>query len=545
MGTRQRLDILLCSVALLAPAAAANAQRYARLDLAGPFIDVGGDAERYARVLQIAGFTGLTSWSIQPFSPSQVRSLRPTQAHPWSSRFALDATPRAAQALRPSARAVGNTTFPFQVSGGPTWAGRGVTAEIQAGTSGSWRAIEYQIAPLAYATQNAAFPLAPNGLAGRGRFEDARFPGTIDSPQRFGDAPLARLEPGTSSLVLDSRGVVAGLTSAPQQWGPEIQYPLVLGPNAGGFPAVYFGTSKPLDLWLFRGHARLVYGQLTQSSWSPVESGDTRRLGAGLVAVAQPRGTPGLELGVSRFLHRPWSDLSFSALERPFSGVVSNSGLAVNRQNENQVASAFGRWALPRAKSEFFGEIYREDYPGGFRKGTGSLVEMPDDYVSFSLGFQHLITADSSHIRSLRAEIVNGESSHQERLERGFVIPLPPYVHSTELQGHTYNGLILGSPEAYGGSGWTFALDDYTPRGRRSLAFQRSLRLDWLSSDTSTVRPVHPDVMYSIRAEMVRFTGANQIAMTLIPTVDLNRNLVGHHDVANLTAAVTLRGWKW
>ncbi len=282
----------------------------------------------------------------------------------------------------------------------------------------------------------------------------------------------------------------------------------------------------------------------SQPTRRPIQ-GTRKRLGSGIVVVAEPRGAPGLEIGLARFIHRPWGDFSANALSRPFSGVIiTNTNGSLNQAAENQTASIFARWAVPRAKSEFYGEFYKEDYPGGFHQAAGNLVEQPDDLASFALGFQRLLISDARVIRVLRGELVNGQSSHQERLERGFTSPDPPYIHGVELQGHTLNGLILGSPEAYGGAAWRLGIDEFTSRGRRSVSLERSLRLDWLPTEPAAAAGVvHPDVIYAIRAEVLSFRGPRTVGVTLIPAVDLNRNLVAHHDVLNVTAAVSMRGW--
>jgi len=217
---------------------------------------------------------------------------------------------------------------------------------------------------------------------------------------------------------------------------------------------------------------------------------------------------------------------------------------SVNEANENQMGSVFARWALPAAKAEFYGEFYKEDFAGPFHKGPSSLVEKPDDLSAFSLGFQRVIRSTAAEIRVIRGELVAGETSHQERGQRGFDFPNPPYIHSELQQGHTLNGLILGSPEAYGGAGWRIGVDTYTAAGRTTFSLERALRFDYLfgggSNDTALV---HPDVVYAIRGEMLRFRGKMDYTLTVAPAIDLNRNLVPHHDVFNLMASVTVHGW--
>jgi hypothetical protein len=85
-------------------------------------------------------------------------------------------------------------------------------------------------------------------------------------------------------------------------------------------------------------------------------------------------------------------------------------------------------------------------------------------------------------------------------------------------------------------------MDDYRPDGRRSLSLERSMRFDWLPTrpDSSLV---HPDVIYAVRAEMMRFYGSADIGVTVVPAIDLNRNLVAGSDVFNVAIALTVRGW--
>ncbi|MGH9884282.1 MAG: hypothetical protein ACREBE_02060 [bacterium] len=525
--------------------ASSGAKAQSRLDLGG-FLEVGGESERYYRVLQIAGVVPLTPWSIQPLSPTQAKELRATRPHPWSAR--LDSVDGAALApgthtLRPKGRVIENSAYPFQDGPGPTWAGRGFTGELQAGFSAAWQMVSAQIAPLAFVAQNSSFTLAPNGAAGAAAFGDARYPATIDAPQRFGTSNYSRLVPGTSFITLDTRYALVSASTAPNRWGPARDYPLVLGPNAGGFPSVYAGTSRPVDLWLFQVHARVIYGKLGQSSLSAPVDSERARFGTGAVGLIVPRGAPGLELGGVRFIHTPWPRDGFSIrlIQKPITSGLNLVGNTLNAVSENQVASLFARWAFPRAGVELYGEMYREDYPGHFHHAL-SLIEKPDDLAAFAIGFQRVLDVTAGRSRVVRGELVNGEPSHQERNERGFVIPIVPYVHSGMTQGHTSNGLLLGSPEAYGGAAWRVGYDEYTPNGRTTFSLERTTRFDWLPT-LATTKPVRPDVILALRAEAMRFRGQQDYTVILIPSIDLNRNLVAENDVFNLTAAVTVRGW--
>lgn len=524
---------------LLAHAGPLLAQAASRIDLGG-LLSPGGEAERYLRALQLAGVVPPYPLSIQQLTPREASRLAAVAPHPWQGRFAAssDSAPHL-RLLRPAARVVFNTTFPYQSGGGPTWSGRGVTGELQAGLLASWGRVSLQLAPIAFISQNASFPLAPNGLDKTGQYADARYPGNIDFPQRFGDKSYGRIDPGTSTLAIDAPGVALGVSTAPQRWGPGREYPLVLGPSAGGFPHAYIGTSAPVDLWLFRVHTRVIAGTLSQTSYALSAPNEQDRFAAALAATVTPRGIEGLELGGTRFFETH-SSPGVGPLTRVFSGIIPlRNRTNLNILEENQIVSAFFRWALPKGGFELYGEIYREDYPGDLRR----LIEKPDDLSSFMLGFQRVISHSGTRMRVLHAELVNGELSPQERGQRGFAVPEPPYIHAEVVQGHTQRGLILGSAEAYGGAGWRIGVDDFTDRGRRTIALERALHFDQLLTRPIAFGDTHPDVLYGVRLELLRFAGARDYGVTLVPALNLNRNLERGNDRFNLYASAAIHGW--
>ena len=519
----------------------AHAQVARRLDLGGG-VEVGGEAEQYLRVLQLSGTVPALPWAVLPFAATPESALVPSGEHPWSARFTGGDSLPAFRWLRPTALTAVNSTFPYQIAPGPMWSGRGVNLAVQGGFAARRGRVRVQLAPIAFIAQNAEFPVAPNGTAGELRFRDARFPFNIDHPQRFGESAYGRLDAGTSSIAVDVGGVAAGVSSAAQRWGPSREFPLLLGPGAGGFPHAYLGTSMPVDLWLVRLQARLIAGYLAHSDFSP-SSARQRAASAAVIGVS-PRGAEGLEIGFARFFEST-DPLTLRRILRPISlrGLVGALGDQRNDDDnvahENQMASAFFRWARPTAGFEIYGEWYREDYPGDLRK----LILKPDDLSTFALGFQRAIVRSPSRRRVVRFEIVDGELSHQERAQRGIDEPLPPYIHGEVAQGHTLRGRILGSPEAYGGSALRAAVDDYSAAGRLTVGIERSLRFDWLPGAPVTTTPVHPDVLYAVRAELLRFAGRRDYTFTLVPAVDLNRNLEPGAERFNLHAGIRIRGW--
>ena len=527
--------ISLC--ALLLASHAAHAQLAPRLDLGGT-VTVGGEGERYVRALQVAGDVALYPMTVQDLLRSEEEKLRPLAPHPWSSRFSSSETHSIFTFLRPQVEGAVNSAFPFQEAVGPAWMGRGATTVLQGGVSVDASHFHLQFAPVAFVAQNANFELANNGLTGLSQYADSRFPRNIDHPQRYGDTPYSRLDLGTSTLSLDAKGIAIGASNAPQRWGPARDYPLVLGPEAGGFPHLFLGSATPIHLHFVRVQTRLIAGWLTQTPYSSAAPGFTNRFSSALVASVSPSGVPGLEFGGVRFFttNQPGS---LSGVMRVFSGLYpQHRATTINIPDENQIVSVFSRWALPSVGFELYGEWYREDYPGDVRR----MLEKPDDLSDFTLGFQHILAHSPGHLRAFHAEFTNGEVSPQERGQRGFLTPYAPYIHGEVAQGHTEYGRVLGNETTFGGAGWRIGFDDFTPAGRRTIAIERALRGDYLSGGLPP-GDVRPDVLYGVRFEVMRFAGQRDYGFVLVPAYDLNRNVRPGNDVFNLHASITVRGW--
>lgn len=524
-----------CALAALL-AVPLSAQRYTP-DLRNEGVVVGSDVERYLRVLQVAGAAPLYPWSIRGFSPAEVERLLPdTAAHPWRDRFLpADSAPETVRIspVRPQAGLTFNSTFPQGTNDGALWTGRGLTAALSAGVEVRvGRALSLRIEPLVFWAQNSSFPLLVDERPDSLRFVDPYFPRSIDLPQRFGDGSFARIDPGQSTLRVDGRGLTAGISTANQQWGTAVDQPLLLGPNAAGFPHAFAGTGRPLNVGIGRVHGRMVWGSLGQSEYSTVRGHGSRRLMTGIVGVFLPARLDGLEVGVGRFFHEPWPEGGLAAgdLLRPLESFLRES--FESRQPgelegiENQLAAAFFRWTVPRGRFEVYGEYLREDH----NYDLEDLILEPDRSSGYLLGGRKVWGREGGALRSLRAEWVNTSRSH---LHQGSNQVLP-YHHNETRQGHTVYGQLLGSPSAYGGGGSVVALETFTPRGRWSV--------DWTRVRVAPARSrAEPavDVIHSLGAEVVSFRGRLDLVGRVRGSWELNRHFAD--DAFNLHASLGVR----
>jgi hypothetical protein len=534
---RLRLRPLAALAAALAAAMPAAAQ-------AGPDLraeaTAGSEAERYLRVLQVAGQAPLYPWSLRAFSPRELDRVAPAPAGPWAARFAPDSGrgPRVVL-LRPTAQAIYNTAFPEGGNDGAVWAGRGATLSATAGAALRWGPLSLRLEPVVFWAQNRRFALMPNGMADSLRFRDPDNPANIDLPQRFGDGAFARLGPGQSTARVDLAGVAVGVSTANMVWGPGEDLPLILGTNAAGFPHVFLGTSTPWNVGIGRVHGRLVWGSLSQSRWSPVPADSGRRLMTGIVGTFTPRGLNGLELGGSRFFHSPWprGGITFADLRQPLEGIFkaglsqTGQGPDLRSDNVNQLASAFARWVLPRTGFEAWAEYAREDHNWDLQ----DFILEPDHSAGYLLGARKVWTRGDGSLVSLRGELVDAEPSNlmSVRFQGQF------YHHSNERQGHTENGQLLGSLAAYGGSGSVLALDGYTRRGRWTVDWSRTRLRGLRATPTSAPGTAGVDVVTTFGGEAVVFRGAADAVAGLHGVYELNRN--GGRDAFSVNARLGVR----
>jgi len=538
------------AVALLGVFAASSgvlAQGAAGRNVAGG-IAAGGDEALYLRALAMTDSSTLPSL-LQPFSAEAARRLqgRAAEIGPWASRYSTARGVRsvagvALQVITPELGLTYHSAMPLSRNDGPIWAGRGSTVHGYGGVAASWKWLSLQLAPVLFTTDNAGFDLLPTGRSGVGVYADPRFPNTIDAPQRFGPDRYSRLDLGESFIRVEAFGVTAGLSNARLNWGPGREHSVVMSPNAGGFAHGFVGTSRPLNVWLGHVEGRLIGGRLEQSDYSPILTGERDRFTSGFIGTFRPRLLPALELGATRVMQVAWPEggPSLSQILRPFQTVISDpqSGATPNQNSENQYASAFLRIAPAARGFEAYAELGREDFSGNLRWA----ITEPEDLAVLLLGFAHAKRGSDGELRVLRAELINGETSHTERGDRGLSRPIPPYTHGRTRQGLTNRGQLLGSPVAYGGSGATLSYERYSSVGRRLIAVERQLRLDWQRTST-TPGTREAEVLWGLRWEESRFVGARELTLSAAPSLVLNRNLEAGRDVWNLEFALRWRGW--
>ena len=525
-----RSAIAVISLLLLATSWGA-AQTETRIPVASE-VFVGSEVESYLRVLQLRGIVPEQPWSLRPFSPAELDRLAPPDSgHPWAGRYGFRSPDRESLApIRPGVSAIVNTTFPYGHNDGAVWAGRGVTLVADAGFRARLGLLSLTIDPIAFVAQNAAFRLIPNPDT-ISRYADPVYGSQIDLPQRFGNRPYAVLDPGQSTLRLDAGAVALGMSTANEYWGPAREFPIILGNNAAGFPHVFFGTARPLDLSVVRISARLIWGRLSQSDYSPDTVAGGLRFGTGAVAALTSRYVPGLEIGGSRFAHLYWPGGRLSLNDVLYPLRSQRGAHFAGKERDNQLAAIFFRWARPRSGFEVYAEYGRDD----FWEDRRELATEPDHYGGYTIGFAK-VWGGGPVLHAVRAEIQDLQPSV---LAQGRGV-FPFYIHSSYVrQGHTERGQLLGSYAGLGGGGGIAAFETYYPGGRWTVSWTRILqRQRGAFFPDSILDPRGLDVMHALSWSALFFRGRYDITTSATLVYEFNRNFRADYVDVNATFGV-------
>jgi hypothetical protein len=496
-------------------------------------VSAGSEGERYLRVLEVAGLSPETQWTVRPFSLTALRRVAPLDSgHPWADRMSLTAAVGPwVSWVQPEVGAILNSTFPYGFNDGPVWAGRGITVTASAGLQGAIGPLQFALAPQVFMAQNAAFPIASNGHTGPTAYGDAKY-FSIDLPQRFGAGMYRRFDAGQSTVQLSAIHLTVGASTANEYWGPASESPFLLGNNAAGFLHAFAGTDGPVALGPLTVNLRLIAGRLDQSAYSYADSASGRRYITGVVAAAGIHQLPGLEIGGGRVFENIWPDtgVSFGDVVAPlFQSLLKNRLNAkfgnLGDRPDNQIASLFARWTFPASGFELYGEYGREDNAWD----TRDLIVEPDHDVAFMLGFARTWKRPGASLLVLRGELLNSSITDLTRVRH----QIPPYVHSPIVQGHTQLGQILGAPSGYAGGGFSLAADFYSEQGRATITLRRMMR------EPPLMPTDQRDVLHAVTVDGLLLRNRLDLAPELTLVYNANRN--GSGDAYDARLALTAR----
>lgn len=374
----------------------------------------------------------------------------------------------------PEVEVAWNSDYPFSLNDGALWAGRGANVLLTTGVRLRAGRVSLTLAPQLVYSENLPFQHAPDDTSVRAPLERSAFSSpwyvgrhSADLPLRFGNQPLARVQPGQSALAVELGPVTAGAATEDQWWGPGVRNAIVLSNQAGGVPHAFVRSSRPLRTRLGAVEGRWIVGGLSESLFfDTVSTNDVRSL-SGFAATLRPAAEPDLTLGVARVVYAAVDRPSavpgrlldvFTRWGRP-PGIVPDSVAADTVPPEElgyeQVLSLFGRWVLPASGVELYAEWARIELP----TSVADFVNQPNHTQGYTLGLQWARPVREGSLFRLQTELTFLEESatYDNRPTRGY------YVSASVPQGYTERGQMLGAAVGPGGSGQWLAADHLSP----------------------------------------------------------------------------------
>ncbi|MGH7507443.1 MAG: hypothetical protein ACRELX_17445, partial [Longimicrobiales bacterium] len=317
----------------------------------------------------------------RPSRPSVIRRgfARPPVAcsamPPFGDRWyrAADAAPIVL--LPVHVNATYNTRYPREANNGPLWSGRGAAAMVTGGIELRYGILSATVAPAIGFTENRSFDVPTIQVPGYSPFAYPWHGATIDWPVRPGADAVTLLDPGQSAIRAEAYGLRAGLSTENIWWGAALHNPLLFSNTAAGFPHVFVGSQRPLDIWIGALEFELLWGRVAESDYFDGNPDNDGRLMAGLIVDFEPAFAPGLYIGAARTFMTVIPPGGFSLIDyvlEPYRGVRENPlGPDVG---DNQIISVFARFVAPGAGLEAYAEWARDDQWGNLE----DLVKEPD-----------------------------------------------------------------------------------------------------------------------------------------------------------------------
>jgi hypothetical protein len=461
------VTVLAAALALaLAAEEAVPAPRCASFDLS--LAGIGSLEEDLARTAGLAGSA--------PLGPGVLR--RPSSARPlWlcdgpAPRREAIPDPKPIPELQwavvpPASFTKLHTGWADDRNDGALWAGRGISTEVSTGLRARWRWFTAQAAPLAAWQQNRPFHAPANTSPGYSPYANPFNRDAIDLPLRMGPSAFWTFDWGQSYFRADLWNVAVGFSTENLWWGPGIRNSLLMTNSGPGFPHVFVGTTRPLDIWVGWLETELTWGHLRPSKWF---DGDTanRRLLESVVLTFAPAFQRNLTIGIDRVWVYATASANGSAylnpLVPPFLRVFTWGG---KNSSENQIESIFLRWAFPEVQFEVYGEWGRDDFAGNL---DDFLME-PGHAQAYLLGLQKLFPAGRRWIR------FQAEMTHTFEMPPANPTRFTPlfYTH-LDREGYTHAGQMLGAGLGPQGDTQFVAVDWYRGAGRFGAFVERVVR---------------------------------------------------------------------
>jgi hypothetical protein len=446
-----------------------------------PSAEVGSAWRDLARVAELTGATPVRSRLFERASGDTNAPvlLCPGKAPHWSE-VPPPAPPESPtlELLPLSSRTYLNSRYSDDRNDGAVFEGKGVSTTASAGARLRWRFLSAAVEPLVAWQQNRDFVRPTLGLPGYSAYANPFNGGAIDLPLVFGPTAFTTFDPGQSYVRVDAFGAALGFSTENLWWGPGVRNSLLMSNSAPGFPHVFLGTSRPVDIFIGWLEGQLVWGRLRESKWFDSDPTNDRRLFTALNIGFEPSFIPGLFVGAARvYLYViPPGGLPLRDYIAPLFGPFLKDNLVsasnpTGDSTDNQLFSVFARWVFPEVGLEIYGEWARDDHSFDFQ----DFVTEPEHSQAFLFGLQKVFRTRGRWLR-VSAELTHTLQKPTNNPPRS--VPIF-YTHGSETQGYTNDGQMLGAGIGPQADSQYLAADLFLQRGGRLGGYlERVLRND-------------------------------------------------------------------
>lgn len=349
--------------------------------------------------------------------------------------------------------------YPYGWNDGPMIPAVGYQTMFSAGIYASYKFLSVQFRP--------EFVLAENkdylGFHANDRSAWQRYytiMSRTDLPEFFGSGTYTRAYLGQSSVRLNFHPISIGISTENLWWGPGRKNSLLMSNTAPGFPHITLNTTRPIRTPIGSFEGQFATGYTGSSGYEITNVEDYhpdlytpshstgKRFFQGLLVSYQPKWMPGLSLGLTRttIINDRDMDSGLRAYLPLITGLSKSSSVdpetgevLADQQWDDQYFSIFGRWVIPEAALEVYGEYGRTDAPWDMR----DLLVQLEHTRAYMLGFRKLVDLHKPQgdLLQVGMEFTQMETPKTANLRNS----LSWYTHSRVRNGYTHRGQVLGA----------------------------------------------------------------------------------------------------
>lgn len=538
-------------------------------------VDVGDPFEFYLRMISESNdSTDLPSFNLRPQEIRFNASDLPV-VHPWVKRIDraylvsnLYATPPPSSDgilqpdiifYAPEIRVTHNNKFAWGANDGALWQGRGLNHSYSMGIGFRYGNVSAAIRPKMVYSENRDFALSPYApRAELNQFAEPRL--YVDMPQRFGEDPVSRMDPGNSFIKYSQSGFEGGFSTQSYWVGPGVRNALILSNNAPGFLHGFVGTSRPFAIPGGKMESRWFWGGLRESDYFDDIQDNNLRYVTGFTFNYSPEFIPGLHAGFNRVAYRYYpedgltlSDIFLAFTRRPDHPRTPTRDVDFYRQRMI-MSSFFLRYVIPEPGFEWYFEWGRNDY----RRTIRDFIGEPELNRAYTAGMmKRFYISDTKRLVALVEfnQLENNSPAvlHRTRSQLIENDATMWYMNNYVRQGYSHMGQVMGAAIGPGSSAQALELKYFDTWGMIGGSIGRTVyhndRLFMFWQYYINQQPFAWNTLRKLQEVEIHY-GLN--ALLFLPynlelQVDYrlgsfeNRNNVMDYDVANTNISATLR----